>query len=721
MPDNPELEAEQRYVDRAYALLDDARRSADRLRTMVEVGAGGTSQARFERDVIYQTVDDRLSGLDLGDASLVFGSIDVTRDYDGDPERFYIGRLPVSDASHEPVVVDWRAPVAEPFYRATGPHPMGLARRRHFASRGRTLLDLDDEYFDTPEAADGPASAVTGRRALVASLESSRSGRLSDAVATIQVEQDRIIRSELPGVLVVQGGPGTGKTIVALHRAAYLLYTYRFPLEGQGVLVVGPNRLFLSYIEQVLPSLGEAGVQLAVLADLIDPVSVSGVDRPDIARVKGDPAMAGVIRKAVRDRRRGLRRDLRVPYGLSTLTLEADRSQAIVQQAGRRFRLHNAARSYVETSVFEALAESSRNPLDAATVANRLRGDERVRAALEWMWPVLRPAELVHELFGSLALLRLAAKGSIPADAAELLYRPWSEDVHEVTWTQQDVPLLDEAAVHLGPIPRVRGRLRPDGTRQGEIRTWGHIVVDEAQDLSPMQLRMLRRRSLNGSMTVVGDIAQATGAWAHADWYELLDHLPDQRGRRMAELTIGYRIPGPLMRLAARVLHAVAPDLSPPDAVRPDGDAPVFIRAGADAIEGDSVRHGLPTDATGSADRSLLDAVVAAVRNEVDVIGRGNVAVIVPAPLFDEIDRGLERRGVEHTSAVTGGLQQQVTVVPVRLVKGLEVDAAVVVEPGVVVDAEPQGMRALYVALTRATKRLVVVYSGALPDVLTEG
>ena len=704
MATHPDLAAEQRYVDRAYALLDEARTSANRLRTMVEVGAGGTEQARYEREVIWETVANRLTKLHLGDASLVFGRIDLDGS-DGAPEdatqRFYIGRLAVSDDAQDPVVVDWRAPIAEPFYRATGPHPMGLVRRRHFASRGRTLLDIDDELFGDRaiEMATDVPEGVSGHGALVTALESARSGRLGDIVGTIQAEQDRIIRSELPGVLVVQGGPGTGKTVVALHRAAYLLYTHRFPLEGQGVLVVGPNRLFLSYIEQVLPSLGEAGVELAVTADLIDPVSVRGVDAEDVARVKGDPRMVDVVAHAVHDRERRLRGALHVPYGLQTLHLDVDRSASIVRDAKRRFRTHNAARRFVERSVFEALAESARTPVEADDVADRLRRDVQVREALEWMWPLLTPAELLHDLYGSRALLRVAAAHRLAETEWSSLRRDRSEHVRDVVWTQDDVPLLDEAATVLGPLPAVRARLRPDGSSAGEIRTYGHIVVDEAQDLSPMQLRMLRRRSLNGSMTVVGDIAQATGAWSHEDWHEVLDHLPDRRGHRLEELTVGYRIPGPMMTLANRVLAAVAPDLSPPQAVRTSGDAPTLVRAEP---------------------HRLAESVAEQVKAEVEAVGQGNVAVICPSSLVDELDDALDALGVEHGHATTVGLEHQVTVLPVRLVKGLELDATVVVEPQRIIDEERQGMRALYVAFTRATKRLAVVHVEPLPEVLAE-
>ena len=324
--------------------------------------------------------------------------------------------------------------------------------------------------------------------ALIAALEEARTGRLSDIVATIQGEQDEVIRSELPGVLVVQGGPGTGKTVVALHRAAYLLYTHRFPLEGQGVLVVGPNRLFLGYIERVLPSLGEAGVELAVLADLVDDVRVSGRDRPATARIKGDGRMAASLAKAVRDRERGLRRALRVPFGLQTLVVPAKRTAAIVAEARRRFRLHNAGRRFVESQLFAALAEASRTPTTPEEVRERLRLTPEVREALERMWPVLTPAELLHDLYGSRALIELAAASSSTATSWPRSSAPRSDDVANVVWTHDDVPLLDEARALLGPKPPAAAHERSDAD---EIRTYGHIVVDEAQDLSPMQLRML--------------------------------------------------------------------------------------------------------------------------------------------------------------------------------------------------------------------------------------
>ncbi|HLU42306.1 MAG TPA: ATP-binding domain-containing protein [Microthrixaceae bacterium] len=687
MANHPELDAEQAYIDHAYDCLERSRRVAESMRDEVSEARGGTFQNRYERDVIWERVGTRLSQLEIGDRSLVFGRIDTEPNGSGG-ESFYIGRVAVADENSEPVVVDWRAPIAERFYRATGVDPMGLRRRRHFTTRGRTLLGIDDELFGSAaeELDDG---TIQGQGALIAALEESRSGKLSDIVGTIQVEQDRIIRSELPGVLVVQGGPGTGKTVVALHRAAYLLYTHRFPLEGQGVLVVGPNRVFLSYIEQVLPSLGEAGVEIAVLGDLVPHVRVAGSDPLPVARVKGDLRMARVLRKAVRDRQRPLREALRVPYGVQRLVVTPEESREIVAQARRRSRTHNAGRRLVEQMLFEALAAKTRDGDAVDVVRERTRRDPAVREALERMWPVLTPAELLNDLFGSPALLRSAARRHLEREEWELLRRERLRDATEVVFTPADVPLLDEALELLGPRPR--------HVEADSVRTYGHIVVDEAQDLSQMELRMLDRRSLNGSMTVVGDIAQATGAWAHDSWDSVLAHLPDRRPPRMEELTIGYRVPGPIMELAAKVLPLAAPGLEPPTSIRHVGDEPVITQ--------------VPED-------GLAAEIVETVRRELKAVGTGNVAVIAPESLVEDVDRALDDAGIDHGRATRQGLDRQVTVVPVGLAKGLELDAVVVVEPGRILSDEARGAQALYVALTRSTKRLSIVHSGPLPEVL---
>jgi DNA helicase IV len=682
---HPDLQAEQAYVDHAYDCLEKARERVLGLRTMRAYGTGGTHQARYESDVVEETIRARLAQLEFGDVALVFGRIDPA---DTD-ERFYIGRIAVADEHQEPVVVDWRAPIAEPFYRATGRNPLGLARRRHFATRGRRVLDLEDEVFvgagEGTEALDG----VVGRGALIAALERGRTGRLGDIVATIQTEQDEIIRSQLGGVLVVQGGPGTGKTVVALHRAAYLLYTHRFPLEGQGVLVIGPNRLYLRYIDRVLPSLGEAGVELALLADLV-PETIGERRGSDLAqRIKGEPRMVDVIAKGVRDRQRSLRKDLVVGFGVLNLRCTTEASERIVRQARRRARTHNAGRRFVEQGLWEELAESSRTELDPDVVAERLRNHEDVRAALERMWPVLTPNDFLRDLLSSKALLRLASGSRVTEEEQEALLIERGERIDDTRWTLSDVPLLDEARVLLGPRPKSRD--------EDAVRTYGHIVVDEAQDLTLMQLRMLARRSLGGSMTVVGDIAQATGPWAPPSWDAVLANLPSRKPPRVQELSIGYRTPASIMTLANKVLAVSDPGLKPPTAVREGDDEPTIVHVDV---------------------ADLARRVAELARAERDEVGEGNVAVVLPDSLIPAVAEAMRAAGVDFGEAARVGLDAQVNLVPVRLVKGLELDSVVVVEPARIVAEEPQGLRALYVALTRATRRLAVVHAEPLPPAL---
>ena len=690
MANHPELEVEQAHIDHAYECLERARAKAASMREGVEDEAGGTFQNRYERDVVWERVGVRLHQLELGERSLVFGRVDTEpTETEPEGESFHIGRIAVSDDQSEPIVVDWRAPLAESFYRATGLDPMGLRRRRHFASRGQTLLGIDDELFGSATAALDQGQ-VQGEGALIAALEESRSGKLSDIVGTIQTEQDRIIRSALPGVLIVQGGPGTGKTVVALHRAAYLLYSHRFPLQGQGVLVVGPNRVFLSYIEQVLPSLGEAGIEIAVLSDLVPNVKAVGSDPRDVGRVKGDSRMISVIRRAVKDRQHPLRQSLRVPYGLQRLVVTPEDSVEIISQARRRARTHNAGRRHVEQLVFERLTASARTE-DATVevVRERTRRDPLVIEALERMWPVLTPGQLLNDLYGSKALLRSAGRQRLKDTEWPLLYRERLHDPAELVFTKDDVPLLDEALELLGP--------RPKHAESDSVRTYGHIVVDEAQDLTPMELRVLDRRSLNGSMTIVGDIAQATGAWPHDDWESVLEHLPDRRPSRSAELTIGYRVPGPIMDLAARMLVLAAPGIAPPRSIRHTGEPPQIIRIDADGLEGE---------------------IVETVRRELKVVGSGNIGVIVAESMVEQIDLALGAGGIEHGGATRQGLDMQVTIVPVGLAKGLELDSVVVVEPARILDEKVRGAQSLYVALTRSTKRLALVHTGELPAVL---
>ena len=708
---HPDFDDEQAYIDHAYDCLETSRQAAFRIRNMNEASMGGTFQARFERNAFDEAVVKRLEDLDLGDASLVFGRIDRLGDGPDQFEAFHIGRLAVADEDREPVVIDWRAPVAEPFYRATGRDPMGIVRRRHFAIEGKTLLGIEDELFGDghlglghDEGLDGSVGVVAadsglrGYSTLLASLERGRTGTLGDIVATIQGEQDEIIRSAQHGVLVVQGGPGTGKTVVALHRAAYLLYTHRFPLEDQGVLVIGPNRVFLRYIERVLPSLGEAGVEQVVLADLVRGVDYlrpgdRGDDTPTAARLKGEDRMSDLIDNAIADRERPLRDDVTLPFGAEYVRLTAAESTRIVKNARRRFKRHNAGRRFVENEVYAAFAATSRDAeVGPRQIKDAFRGTQEMRAVLDRMWPVLTPAQLLHDLFGSKALLKLAGRDVMSETDALALFRPRSETVHDVRWTQADVALLDDAFDVLGPKPGKGGKLE----EADEIRTYGHIVIDEVQDLTPMQLKMAARRSLNGSMTIVGDIAQATGPLAPDDWDDVLEFLPDRKPPRVIGLSVGYRIPGQIMELANRVMAVATPGLRAPVSVRVGDASPSVVRAES------------PED--------LADVVGREVTSLRADLPTGSLGVVAPDGMLPELSAGLTRHGVNHGTATQTGLDSGVTLVPVSVVKGLELDGVVVVEPGRIESDTEHGLRALYVALTRSTQRLTIVHTDDLPS-----
>jgi len=742
-----ELESEQDFVDLAYARLDAMRGDANSmLEGVLDLGRGGTFQSRTERDVIVRTSLARLEQLDIGDQALTFGRIDRltggdTADGEPDSETFHIGRLAIHGADHEPLVVDWRAPVAEPFYRATGRDPLGLVLRRHLALRGRTVVSVEDERFRAPDGGgpvpdgytaeavpDGGGELIVGDlpiggpAALLAALDRARSGRMTDIVSTIQAEQDEIIRAPLSGVLVVQGGPGTGKTAVALHRAAYLLYTHRFPLERQGVLVVGPNPLFLRYIEQVLPSLGETGVTLSTVSGLVPEIKVQENGPADVARLKGDVRMATVIARAIRTRQRPLPEDVEVPYGALVLRLTAAESRRIVEGARRRPGTHNARRRLVEQSVAQVLADRARqtqqrlgvgtpavtafpgyedpaglgdDEFDFEDFSRKVRRVPELARALDRMWPRLSPHELLHDLYGAPPLIAVAGRGVLTPEEQALLHRDRSDSFDAVAWTPADAALVDEARHLLGPRA---------GGADDAARKYGHIVVDEVQDLSPMQLRMLTRRSLAGSMTVVGDIAQATAPWAPTSWDDIVEHLPRRRPARTAELTVSYRTPAEVLAVAARVLAVAAPELTPPKPVRRTGVEPRMIRV-ADADD-------------------LGRAVAEAAAEEMASVRPGRVAVIAPEQLRDVLADALDRAGtpvVDPRDLRRGGLSEPLVLLGADSANGLEFDSVVVVEPAVIAGETARGLRTLYVALTRPTRRLTVVSLAAPPAALSAG
>jgi DNA helicase IV len=779
---HPELTAEQRYLDRAYDRLEQMRAAASRVAEgYAEVQRGGTHQARLERDAAAAHTRRRLAALNIGDAPLCFGRIDLEPapgDQRPDGDRFYIGRISVTEADQNPLVVDWRAPVAEPFYRATAVEPMDVVRRRHFQTRGRELLGIDDEVFDSA-AADQAGFTIVGEAALLAALDRHRTGRMGDIVATIQAEQDEAVRAGLPGVLVVAGGPGTGKTAVALHRAAYLLYTHRQRLASRGVLLVGPSSIFLRYIDEVLPSLGEDDVQLTTVAGIKPQLRIRGTEPPEVAAVKGDARMADVVTRALRDRERPLRRDLVVVLDGHVLRVRRADSTRIIERARRRRGTHNERRPFVTRLVLDDLVDQYRRALVAAyerdarrlesnaddtepagtdelvdvTVAAALARGERapddweqelrarlralrdVRAALERMWPVLSGAELIHDLFSFPALIRSAADGVLTRDEQRGLARPRSGRVRDVPWTEGDVALVDEADALLGSPeaarPRRRRRRRPasDGALEdaarvveelgvgsyttaaevlqryeggpatsddgvGEPRTFGHVLVDEAQDLSAMQWRMVGRRCPSGSMTLVGDFGQASRPGALGDWGAVRAQLPGDEPARVVTLTVNYRTPAEIMAVADQYVAAAAPGVEPSRSVRSTGRPPRFVPVGDPA--------------------ELVGAVVSAVRDERD--DEGTTAVIAPRELHDKLVEELADVGARAGSVEA--IDAPVAVLDAPEAKGLEFDHVVVVEPGRLVTADAAGLRLLYTALTRATQTLAIVHAAPLPEAL---
>ena len=774
-----EIHREQAAVDQAYHRLISMRESAlDVVRHHHDLSRTATGQARVEWESLLALTDQRLHHLELGGASLCFGRIDRE-----EGETYQVGRLSVLDERGDPLVVDWRAPAAEAFYRATGLNPMGLVRRRHLLTKGRAVVGVDDEIFDLERATDGTLSVV-GEGALLAALERSRTGRMGDIVATIQAEQDEIIRAPIPGILIVQGGPGTGKTAVALHRAAYLLYTNRQRLEDAGVLVVGPNRTFLRYIEQVLPSLGESGVELVTIDSLANRVRHISVEAAPVERLKGDPRMVTVIENGVEDRQRPLPGELVVPYGARNLRLPRVELARIVAQVSARAGTHNGRRAVFTKRLQQALWRQQRriieqrltkpqtelaldpadelDPLDVIqSAALTLEREERsfmstigqlpeVRVALERMWPALTPEELLNDLFGSPALLRLATAPVLNADEQVLLSRPRSSPVEAVRWSSADLALLDEAARVLGPLPNHRrkrqrqvredarwmmedavsdialqtGDLDPTMRRQlvdrladrelaalgdedddGAPPVYGHVIVDEAQDLSPMQWRMIARRCTIGSMTIVGDLGQASRPGSIRSWAEAVDQLPVRRDPRMAELTVNYRTPAEIMEVAAKVLAVTDPGIQPPRSVRRSGAAPRFAATTPSRLVAEVADH------------------VAWLRSE---LGEGKIAVIAPDALLAPLARILSPPEADPDRASRHD-PHDVLEAPVGLfsatdAKGLEFDAVVLVEPAAIAGrtagltgSAEAGLRGLYVALTRATRFLTVVYSEDLP------
>ncbi|MTD55872.1 AAA family ATPase [Amycolatopsis sp. RM579] len=727
-----------------YRRLDAERESAQRRLTGALTQTGGTPQARTERDVATTTYSDRLAQLASVEQGLCFGRLDF---HDG--ETAYVGRLGLfdEDGEYEPLLLDWRAPAARPFYLATAASPEGVRRRRHIRTLSRRVVALDDEILDLHAADQGHDLGLAGEAALLAALERRRTGEMSDIVATIQAEQDRIIRDELSGVLVVQGGPGTGKTAVALHRAAYLLYTYRQQLATRGVLVVGPNSTFLRYIGQVLPSLGETGVLLSTVGQLFPGIRATGEDTREAAEIKGRRIMTAMLADAVADRQQIPENELNVEFDGSVLTLDRDTCERARAKARGTQRPHNVARRVFVAELLDSLAEQATERFevdlfegvpeialeegetgdaevldagDRADIRAELAESDKVRDALNSLWPRLTPQRLLRDLLSSPERLATAAGQRLTEGERAFLVRPAKS-----RWTPADVPLLDELAELLGEddseqrAARERAereeRAYAEGVldildqdeeivdeevlrvsdildaelfaerqqRRGELTaaeraaadrrwTFGHVIVDEAQELSPMDWQLLMRRCPSRSMTLVGDVAQ-TGAPAGASsWHEMLSPYVEDRWR-LRELTVNYRTPAEIMDLAAGALAKVDPALRAPDSVRESGTQPWQRPIGECSLP------------------STVD-------EELRAADGGTVAVLCPPERLSVLRAELPE-------------DERLSLLTVDEAKGLEFDGVLVIAPEEIAAGSPRGWNDLYVALTRATRRLGVVYT----------
>ncbi|CAN5630296.1 AAA family ATPase [soil metagenome] len=732
-----ELAKEQEYVGTLYARLDQLRAEAQaQLEAVRRSNPGGTHQNRSERDAFARIYEDRVLQLRQIDERLAFGRLTLA---EGDTPHRYIGRIGLRDEELQPVLLDWRVPQARAFYQATAATPLGARARRHLQSQGREIIRIDDEIFDH-ELLDGDVDGLQGEAALLASLTAQRTGRMSDIVATIQAEQDAIIRSELGGVLVVQGGPGTGKTAVALHRAAYLLYSHRERLAASGVLIVGPSRSFLQYIEGVLPSLGETGVVLSSVGQLFPGLDTAVDDAPDTAELKGSLQMAKLLARAVRSRQVVPTAPQVLDVNGELLTVPPQLIHSAMQRAWETKKPHNVARVTFNKAALTALSRMLAEQLrdhgntieesDQAWLREDLRTADDVKVALNTAWLPLSPQKLLQDLYARPQWLASLTPDWSPEQRA-LLARDRS-----APFTVSDVPLLDEAAELLGEQDaagdaqkreRKQQRKRDIENAEQAIRNmdvegivdaqtladgfeaavergttaemaaadrewaYGHVVVDEAQELSPMQWRVLMRRNPLKSFTIVGDVAQASAAAGSTSWAGALEpHVGDKW--RLEELTVNYRTPAQISAVAETMALAHGVNVTRSRAVR-ESEWPVQVIRTAD----------------------LAPAVVAAVEADRSIDDRGTVAVIVSESLLPVVYPALAAEFETNVGRGATGLARQIAVLTPQEAKGLEFDSVVIAEPNLIVNEVSRGAAALYVAMTRPTQRLTLVATGVLP------
>ncbi|MFM9608010.1 HelD family protein [Streptomyces niveiscabiei] len=635
-------------------------------------------------EVLGRQIEERIKALaDLSDTPLFFGRLDylhapgVEQAEGADGERFYIGRRHVHDADGDPMVIDWRAPVSQPFYRASKKDPMDVGLRRRFGYTGGDLTAYEDEHLSDP------AEAARTSKLLQQEIERPRVGPMRDIVATIQPEQDEIVRSGLAGSVCVQGGPGTGKTAVGLHRVAYLLYAHRERLARTGTLVIGPNRSFLHYIEQVLPALGELSVRQATVDDLVAHVEVRGTDEAAAAVVKGDARMAEVLRRAVYAHVTPPAESVVVVRGSRRWRVPAYELEDIVRELLDRDIRYGAAREALPQRIAHAVLVQMERAGEAPDdrVQDSVARNSAVKAAVKAIWPPVDPAKLVLRLLGEPEFLAEHAAGILTDEEQKTIL--WTKPVRSVKsakWSAADAVLIDEAT---DVVERTH--------------SLGHVVLDEAQDLSPMQYRAVGRRCTTGSATVLGDLAQGTTPWATRSWEEALGHLGKSEAV-VEELTAGFRVPTDVITYASRLLPHIAPGLAPVASVR---ENPGFFEL---------------------REASEVEQVVAACGEL--LLREGSIGLIGADARIPVLAEALGAAGVAYLDpGQETTAEARLTLVPASLAKGLEYDYVVLDEPQAVVDGEPDertGLRRLYVTLTRAVSGLVVVHGCELPEQLRQ-
>jgi DNA helicase IV len=676
---DPVLTLERDHLVRSRQSLADMRAVAST--------AGDVGGDAFSSEALGAARARRLTALaDNPAVPPFFGRIDRSRDADHpDGEEFHVGRRHIRDQSGDPLVIDWRAPMSRSFYRATPAEPMGVRRRRRFGFAAGTLTSYEDEPLT---AGDGGRVSAAESRILLEEIERPRVGPMRDIVATIQPDQDDLVRAGLDDSICVQGAPGTGKTAVGLHRAAFLLYTYPERLRRSGVLVVGPNRAFLRYIGEVLPALGEIGVTQSTVDELFAPVPVRGVDSAEVATLKGDARLAEVLHRAVRRQIRRPEEGVVAIVGTRRYRISPERLRRYVDDLRRSDIPYAVARDRLRLLLGEhvrRLREAAGGaPSDAETA--RVARSQPVREFVDAVWPAIDPAVLLFELLSDPARLAAAARGLLDPEEQELL--GWAappRSAKSARWSAADAVLVDEVAGLLA---------RPE--------SYGHVVLDEAQDLSPMQCRGVARRCPLGSVTVLGDLAQGTTPWSTSDWQVTLAHLGKPEAR-IEPLTRGYRVPADVIGFANTLLPHLAVGLEPATSVRKAAGGLQLLAVGdaAVAAAAEAVRA---LAEEGSIGVIAADADVPAVRAALTALGAAHLVLGAEEASADDEDERPEPR---------------ISVVPATLAKGLEYDQVVVVEPAAIVAAEPRGLRRLYVVLTRAVTRLVVVHDRALPPELT--